>query len=139
MDLKSQKRIAAQLLKAGQNRVWLDPEQLDRIENAITKNEIRKLVHEGVIRRKAQLGISKGRGRKLRKSVGSRKGSKITKKRLWIKKIRALRKESRELVEKRMITRNTYRKLINMSKGGAFRSKSHLKEYIEAHKLLRRK
>ncbi|MCW4032342.1 MAG: 50S ribosomal protein L19e [Candidatus Bathyarchaeota archaeon] len=139
MDLKSQKRIAAQLLKAGQNRVWMDPEQLDRIENAITKNEIRRLVHEGVIRRKAQLGISKGRGRKLRKGAGSRKGSKITKKRLWIKKIRALRKGSRELVEKRMITRNTYRKLINMSKGGAFRSKSHLKEYIEAHKLLRRK
>lgn len=139
MDLKSQKRIAAQLLKAGQNRVWMDPEQLDRIENAITKNEIRRLVHEGVIRRKAQLGISKGRGRKLRKGAGSRKGSKITKKRLWIKKIRALRKGLRELVEKRMITRNTYRKLINMSKGGAFRSKSHLKEYIEAHKLLRRK
>ena len=40
MSLKSQKRIAAQLMKVGQNKVWMDPEQMEQIENAITKNEI---------------------------------------------------------------------------------------------------
>jgi len=55
------------------------------------------------------------------------------------KTIRALRKNLRELTVKRSITKPTYRKLFNMSKGGAFRNTEHLKEYIEAHKLLRRK
>jgi large subunit ribosomal protein L19e len=139
MSLKSQKRMAAELLKVGQNRVWIDPEEIDRVEAAITKNEIRKLMHDGVIRSKPKLGISKDGYRKKRKRAGSRKGSKLPKKKLWITKIRALRKRLRNLVIKRSITRPTYRKLFGMTKGGAFRDTDHLDEYIETHKLLRRK
>ncbi|MEE8631795.1 MAG: 50S ribosomal protein L19e, partial [Candidatus Bathyarchaeia archaeon] len=35
MSLKSQRRLAAEILKAGQNRVWLDPERMIDIEAAI--------------------------------------------------------------------------------------------------------
>lgn len=131
--------MAADLLKVGINRVWIDPEQIDRAETAITKNEIRTLIHEGVISPKPKIGISKYGYRKKRRGPGSRKGPSISKKRIWIEKIRALRKSLRELVRKRMITKATYRRLFSMTKGGTFRSTAHLKEYIETHKLLRRK
>jgi large subunit ribosomal protein L19e len=139
MSLKSQKRMAAKLLKVGQNRVWIDPDEIDRVEASITKNELRQLMHDGVIRSKPKLGVSKGKHRKKTKGSGSRKGSKLSKKKLWIMKIRALRKGLRELVNKRSITRPTYRKLFSMTKGGAFRNIDHLNEYLETHKLLRRK
>ncbi len=139
MSLKSQRRMASELLNVGINRIWIDPEEIDRVEAAITKNEIRKLVHDGIIKSKPKLGISKGKYVKKRRGPGSKKGSGIPKKKIWIIKIRALRKNLRELTVKRSITKPTYRKLFNMSKGGAFRNTEHLKEYIEAHKLLRRK
>ena len=139
MSLKSQKRMAAKLLKVGQNRVWIDPEEIDKVEAAITKNELRKLMHDGIIRSKPKLGVSKDGGRKRTKGSGSRKGSKFSKKKLWITKIRALRKRLRELVSKRSITKPTYRKLFGMTKGGTFRNIDHLNEYIETKKLLRRK
>ena len=42
-DLSSQRRLAAQILKIGQNRVWIDPERMDDVEGAITREEVRKL------------------------------------------------------------------------------------------------
>jgi ribosomal protein L19E len=38
-----------------------------------------------------------------------------------------------------MIQTQTYRKLFLMAKGGSFRNASHLDEYIEAHKLARKR
>ena len=35
--LTSQRRLAAQILKIGQNRVWIDPERIDDVEVAITR------------------------------------------------------------------------------------------------------
>ena len=63
MTLMSQKRLAAELLKVGTTRVWVDPEDTDRVSSAITRNEIRKLIHEGSIRKLPEIGISRGRKR----------------------------------------------------------------------------
>jgi len=50
-----------------------------------------------------------------------------------MKKIRALRKELKR--SKEQLNEGGYRKLYNMSKGGYFRSKSHLKLYIKEKNL----
>lgn len=147
MSVRSQRRIAAEILKVGESRVWLDPEDIDAISSAITRTEIRKLIHEGAIRRVPETGISRGRTRALkskkrvgrRTGPGSRKGARIARKTKWILRIRAIRDRLRELRDKRMIPTGTYRKLFLMAKGGSFRSASHLDEYIEAHKLARRR
>lgn len=49
--LKMQRRIAAELLKCGENRVWIDPEKVDEVASAITREDIRRLIKEGVIRK----------------------------------------------------------------------------------------
>ena len=46
-------------------------------------------------------------------------------------RIRALRKRLRELRDKGVIDRRTYRMLYLKAKGGEFRSVSHLNAYIE--------
>jgi large subunit ribosomal protein L19e len=147
MSGRSQRRIAADILKIGKNRVWLDPEDMDGISSAITRTEIRKLIHEGAIRKLPEQGSSRGRARAVkskkragrRSGPGSRKGASLPRKTAWILRIRAIRDRLRELRDKHTIQTQTYRKLFLMSKGGTFRSAAHLDEYVEAHKLARKR
>ena len=147
MSLVSQKRLAAELLKVGTTRIWVDPEDTDRVSSAITRNEIRKLIHEGSIRRLPETGISRGRKRIRKqelqagrhKGPGSIKGSVGNSKRRWVIRIRSIRRRLRALRDRRFITTQVYRKLTLMAKGGTFRSAAHLDEYIDTHKLARRR
>jgi large subunit ribosomal protein L19e len=149
-DLKSQRRLAAQILKIGQNRVWIDPERIEDAEGAITRDEVRKLVHEGTIRSKPEKGISRGRGRILhlkrkkgrRNGVGSRTGSpraRISKKEAWMSKIRALRRKLRLLEAKKVIPEGEYGKLYRMAGSGRFESVADLERYLKAHELWRKR
>ena len=65
---------------------------------------------------------------------GSRKGSRgarLSKKRGWINKIRIQREFLRELKVKKIIDEKLYRDFYLKSKGGFFRSKRHIKLYLE--------
>jgi len=149
-DLKSQRRLAAEILKIGQNRVWIDPERIEDAEGAITRDEVRKLVHEGTIKSRPEKGVSRGRGRVLhlkkkkgrRSGVGSRTGSphaRISKKEAWMSKIRALRKRLRLLKAKKVIPEGEYGKLYRMAGSGMFESVADLERYLKAHELWRKR
>jgi large subunit ribosomal protein L19e len=148
--LKSQRRLAAQILKVGQNRVWMNPERTDDVEVAITREEIRKLIHEGVIKPLPEKGVSRARARILheKKKKGRRRGpgsrsisshAKISKKEAWMNKIRALRKRLRELKTNRIITENTYRKMYKMASSGRFVSIADMERYLKTHELWRKR
>lgn len=148
--LKSQRRLAAKILKVGQNRVWIDPQRTEDAETAITREEIRKLIHEGVIKPLPEKGVSRARARILhekkkkgrRRGTGSRSGAsraKISKKDAWMSKIRALRRRLRELKADRIITETTYRKLYKMASSGRFESIADLERYLKAHELWRKR
>jgi len=140
LDLKSQRYLAAEILKVGENRVWIDPEKIDEIEIAITREEIKKLIHEKSIRRKPMKGISRSRARVfhikrkkgLRKGPGKRSKSRISRKETWMKKIRALRRRLRELKQNRIITESTYRQFYRMAGSGVFESNAELERRIKA-------
>jgi len=149
MDLRLQRRLAAEVLDCGENRVWMDPTALDEIATAATKDDIRRLVEEGLIKRKPVKGISRARinykrlqrkkGR--RRGHGSRKGKKgarMPSKRIWILRIRALRRRLKYLRDAEIIDRRTYRILYRKAKGGEFRSVAHLNAYLETQGLLKR-
>jgi len=149
-SLKSQRRLAAQILKVGQNRVWIEPKRVDDVEAAITREEIRKLIHEGVIKSLPEKGVSHARARIIhekkkkgrRRGPGSRGGSahaKISKKEAWMNKIRALRKRLRQLKTNRTITESVYRKLYKMASSGRFESVADLERYLKAHELWRKR
>jgi len=138
MNLRTQRRIAAQLLKAGENRVWIDPEKLAEVAGAITKQDIKKLISQGVIIAKPVVGASnfhakirrdqKKRGRQ--KGMGKRRGKKGARtptKKAWIKGIRAIRRELATLRAGKKITPSEYGKLYRSAGAGTFRDKANLR------------
>ena len=137
MNLKVQRRISSEVLKCGKHRVWFDPEHLDEIARAITREDIRRFVSKGFIKKHQAKGVSRGRAREMmekkrkgrRVGHGSRKGAKgarFPKKKRWMLKIRAQRKLLKTLRDTGELTRSLYRKLYLRAKGGVFRSKAHL-------------
>lgn len=150
MELHSQKRLSAEILKCGKKRVWFDEERLSDIKEAITKQDLRRLVNEGAIREKPEKSISRGRAKKLkhqrvrgmRRGVGSRKGKKTARlagKTEWMNRIRLQRYFIKSLRDKSLITKAAYRELYLKSKGGFFRNLRHIKLYIEEHGLIQKK
>jgi len=149
MNLSGQRRLAADVLDIGENRVWIDPERMDEVEMAITRQEIRNLIKNGVIKAKPKNSQSRGRARELKEKKqsgrrigpGTKKGSKhavISSKTKWMNRIRAIRKRLRELKDNREISVSTYRTLYRKSKGGEFRDVSELERYIDENDLRRR-
>jgi large subunit ribosomal protein L19e len=149
MNLTNQRRLAAAVLEVGLNRIWIDPEKIEDVEGAITRNEIKKLIKEGTIKALPVKNTSRGRARVLatkkrtgrRIGAGTKKGTKysvVSEKTLWMNRIRALRKKLTELRDQRVITVNTYRQLYMKAKGGEFRSLAELDRHINEQKLRRR-
>ncbi|MFX1338227.1 MAG: 50S ribosomal protein L19e [Promethearchaeota archaeon] len=149
MNLTAQKRIAAEILKCGENRVYFDPYLMDEIKMAITREDIRNLIKEGIIQKKYKKGVSNQRKnirherkkKGLGRGLGKRKGSKharMPKKRAYIKRIRPIRRELRKLRDKKLITPANYRKLYRNAKGGMFNSVRQLNRYIKDKELQRR-
>jgi len=142
MTLRSQRRLAASLLRAGLSRIWIDPEEADKVRSAITRAEIQTLVKEGRIRLLPKKGVSRGRVRARagrRKGSGSRKGGRGPGKKQWVLKIRAVRRHLRTLRDRRQLSPENYRMLLGMAKGGTFQSKSHIDEYVKARQMLRKR
>ncbi|MFW9793159.1 MAG: 50S ribosomal protein L19e [Candidatus Thorarchaeota archaeon] len=146
MKLSTQKRLAADVMKVGKSRVWIDPEFEDEVSLAITRDDIRRLVDEGAIQKKPIRGVSRGRARhKLqqkrkgqRSGPGRKKGkatSKLSSKDRWMMKIRPMRKELRKLRDEGKITSRVYRELYLKAKGNAFRNTAHLRTYISERRL----
>ena len=144
-SLKTVRRLASSELKVGESRVWIDPEQIDRLVNVISREEVRRLIKDGVIKKRPTSKPSRGRARLLhekkkkgrRRGHGSKKGPRRDEKREWINRIRAQRRFLKALREKDLIDAKTYRRLYRLAKGGFFRNLAHLKLYINEHKLLK--
>ncbi|MFX1287212.1 MAG: 50S ribosomal protein L19e [Promethearchaeota archaeon] len=149
MSLKAQKRMAAEILKCGENRVYFDPYLIDEIKMAITREDIRNLVKEGIIFKKYKQGHSKYR-KNLRherkkkgraRGLGKRKGKKTArqpKKKTWMNRIRPQRRELKKLRDRKLITTATYRKLYKNAKGGMFNSVAQMNRYIKEKDFIRR-
>ncbi len=135
-----QKRMASEILKAGMSRVWLNPENLKEVDKAITKWDIRKLIKKGDIKElPAKIQVS-GHSKKRKRGPGSRKGKKyavVPRKRRWMSTVRPQRGMLKELKSTGKLDNANYRKLYNLVKGGVFRSRAHLKLYLEQNKLLK--
>lgn len=156
-NVSSQRRLASDLLKVGSHRVWINPERIEQVSGAITREDIRRLIAKGIIAKGLAPGNSRGRIRarvkiiekkvkdehgvetikkiriKQKRREGSKKGklhSIVDGKRAWINKVRPLRRYLKAL-HAQGISNKDYRKLYLLTKGGFFRSRNHLKLYIE--------
>jgi large subunit ribosomal protein L19e len=139
--MRLQRRSAADILKVGKSRVWLDPTKREEIDKAITRIDVKKLIKKGYIKALPEKLHRPKERSKRRKRAGSRKGKKfsvVSRKRRWVSVVRALRGMLKQLKVSGQIDNKTYRQLRKLVKGGMFRSRSHLKTYMEQHDLLKK-
>ena len=141
--LKTQRRIASDVLNVGESRVWLDPSKFKDIKEAITRADIEGLISKGMIKKKELVGQSRSRARILhekkrrghRKGIGSRKGEKSARMKFeWIDKVRALRNELFKQRKQGKIDQKEFRQLYRKIKGNSFHSVNHMRNYIEGMK-----
>ena len=146
MDLKAQKTIASRVLKCSPKKVVFDAEQLETIKEALTRADVKDLINSKVISLKRSNELSRSRARKikqqkvkgLRKGVGSRKGTpnaRLPKKLVWMNNVRTQRDLIKQLRENNRISVSTYRDLYGKVKGNFFRTRRHVKTYLEDNEL----
>jgi hypothetical protein len=83
VNLRTQKRLAASVVGCGKRKIWLDPNEVNEISNANSRQTIRKLVDDGLIIRKPVTMHSRARARSLtaarrigrHRGFGKRKGT----------------------------------------------------------------
>lgn len=137
-----QKRMAAKILKVGESKVWIDPTKVKDVSQAITRADVRRLILKKIVkktREKVRMPVEKGRRKR---GHGSKKGSKhsiVDAKTKWMQTIRPLRRELKGLKTSKQIDNPTYKQMRRLAKGGMFRSRSHLRLYLEQHGLLKKK
>ena len=141
-DLSAQKRLAADILDVGENKLWFDPEAQGEIADAITRDDVRELVDQGIIQTESKQGNSRGRARERAEKrsyghqtgAGSRRGSaggRQSEKDDWRNRIRAQRRRLRELRDEGDISQREYRELYDQASGGEFDSVADMERYID--------
>jgi large subunit ribosomal protein L19e len=135
MKMKTLRRIAAETLKVGTNRVRIkiNDATKESIGGAMTRADVAGLAEEGTIYAIPVKGRPKKEKRKGR-GEGKRKGTlnaRMPFKELWMRRIRSLRKYLGALVSGGYVDRKNKRKLYLKMKGGYFRGKSAFLAYLK--------
>ena len=142
VNLKTKRQLVSRILGVGVDRVKFDPEHLDDVADAITRDNIRSLITANVIEIKPIKGTSKGRSyfKKLQRSKrgtkqGSkkgRKGARTGKKQVYVRKIKVMRHQLKVSKLRKEIVNEDYWKLYKQVSGNQVRNLAHLRSLIEA-------
>jgi large subunit ribosomal protein L19e len=144
MKLNKLKDKVGEILKKSKYKLKLSPEKLEankkQVSDAITKDDVRKLIVDGIVEKQPNTGQSRGRARvllekkklKRKRGPGKRKGTRKAREKVdeHSVKVRALRKRLKEIKAEDKLNGKNYNTLYLRIKGNYFRGKKHLEEFI---------
>lgn len=143
MAISTVRRMASELTKAGESRIWIDPSRIEDVQKAVTKDDVRILIRQGVIKVQKKRGVSRALGRihdaKRRKGkthgFSKRRGTHSARaggKKEWLLRVRAQRKLLKNLKTAGKLTSNAaYRETYLKIKGGAFQDRARVKMFLK--------
>lgn len=141
MTAQTVKRLAADILGVGVNKIRLDKDNLAKVEEALTRTDVRNLLDEGTV---YALPPRAGHRKKEkpRKGRGSRKGQKKAReggKSAWMVRVRSQRKFLVELLKSGELPKEHKHSIYMKIKGGSFRGKAAMRAYLVENKMVKEK
>ncbi len=137
VNLRTKKRLVSRVSGVGVHRIRFDVDSLDEIADAITRSNIRGLITANKITFKPIVGTSRGRARKKqiqKKKRGAgqgskkgKKGARVGKKQVYVKKVRSLRYILGVAKDRKEITNKQFWELYKKVGGNTVRNKAHLR------------
>lgn len=131
MNLRNKKELAARALKVGKERIIFVEARKDEIKEAITKQDIRDLNADGAIMIKEKSGRKKNTKKKGRRSTGQIRKKVNKRKQEYVIMTRKLRTYAAEMKKQGMLSPEEVKEIRKRIRNRMFRSKAHLKDYIQ--------
>ncbi|MEM3030714.1 MAG: 50S ribosomal protein L19e [Candidatus Micrarchaeia archaeon] len=141
MSIQGVRRMASDILGVGASRVRILPAEAKKAGEALTRDDVRALIKQGIIYVLPKVSPSRALAKALhsqrrkgrRRGLGARKGLKyarIPRKTIWMNKVRAQRALLRELAAANKLVKGA-RRAYRMVKGMAFKSRASLLAYLK--------
>lgn len=141
MSTTTVKRLAADILGVGLNRVRLDKGNLGKVEEALTRADVRALIDDGTVYAIPLRAGHRSKERS-RQGRGRRKGQKKARtggKSAWMLRIRSQRAFLEQLLGSGELPAGHKRAVYMKIKGGAFRGKAAMRAYLVENRMLKAK
>jgi len=131
MNLRKKKSLAARTLNVGEGRITFLKARLEDVKEALTKQDIRDLKEDGAIIVKEIKGRKKVEKQKVKRSTGNIRKKVNTRKQDYVIMTRKLRRYVAEMKKQGLLSAEEIKDIRNKIRNKIFRSKAHLKQYIE--------
>ena len=136
MAIYTVRRLAADILNVGENKIKIRPDDVQRVTEALTRVDVQNLIKDGVIFKAKFIGKRKQEKRKRRREA-SRRGAVRPTKEDWMSRVRSQRLFLRELLADALIDKKIKRTVYMKIKSGIFKSKRAMLAYLKDNSLLK--
>jgi len=135
MTIATVRRLAADIMDVGRNKVRISPDGLKEAEGALTRADVKGLIDKGIVKKLKPSGRA-STSKLERRGRGRRKGTPVGHKTVWMVKVRAQRKFLAMLVTSGAVRKEAKRELYNKVKSGIFRNKRAMLLYLKDNKFV---